>query len=290
MSVFHATSANGTWKLFVVDDTAVDSGTIAGWSLNISTPNGDYVASSGMITFNPGTLSQTIAVPVNGDVNNEPDETLFVNLTAPINATILDGQGQGTVVNDDNGIPPTNVVATATAPTIVNVTWTAAPGAASYRVYRSSDRVNYLLVGSPPTTPFNDNTAVSNTAYLYKVRSFSGGESADSNIDLATTIIFTDPTLTAGTTTVKLLHFTELLTAVNAVRMLAGLGAIAFAPPTPTTSVAVRRQHLLDLRSGIDATRIPIGMTALPYSEPTITTGSTTIKAIHITEVRNGVK
>ena len=31
----------------------------------------------------------------------EPDETFFVNLSNPTNATIADGQGQGTITNDD---------------------------------------------------------------------------------------------------------------------------------------------------------------------------------------------
>jgi hypothetical protein len=31
----------------------------------------------------------------------EPNETFFVNLSSPTNATISDGQGVGTIVNDD---------------------------------------------------------------------------------------------------------------------------------------------------------------------------------------------
>ena len=44
----------------------------------------------------------------------EPDETFFVNLSNPVGATILDGQGHGTIINDDASAPPTiNVVAQA---------------------------------------------------------------------------------------------------------------------------------------------------------------------------------
>ncbi|MGZ4808496.1 MAG: hypothetical protein ACXV7D_04130 [Thermoanaerobaculia bacterium] len=43
--------------------------------------------------------------------------------------------------------------------------------------------------------------------------------------DLATTVIFTDSSLVAGTTVVKSVHVTELRTAANAVRQLAGLAA-----------------------------------------------------------------
>ena len=36
------------------------------------------------------------------DATAEPDETFFVNLTSPTNATITDPQGMGTIQNDDN--------------------------------------------------------------------------------------------------------------------------------------------------------------------------------------------
>jgi hypothetical protein len=184
---------------------------------------------------------------------------------------------------------PTNTVATATGATTVNVTWTASAGAASYRVYRNSG-AGYSLVGSPAGTVYNDMTVAANTSYLYKVRAFSGSESGDSNVDLATTVIFTDPTLMVGTTLVKLVHFTELLTAVNAVRTLAGQGGIAFTAPAPSTSVTIRRQHVLDLRSGLDAARSVLTLSALSYTDPSIVAGTTSIKADHLTEIRNGVK
>lgn len=61
----------------------------------------DYQSNSGTLTFNPGDLTKTITVLVNGDQKFEPDETFFVNLTNPINATIGDNQGLGTITNDD---------------------------------------------------------------------------------------------------------------------------------------------------------------------------------------------
>jgi hypothetical protein len=85
-------------------------------AVNFATANGtatagnDYVASSGVLTFNPGETSKPITVSVTSDTIAEVDETFFVNLTNPINATIADGQGIGTIVNDDVGVP-TSVVA-----------------------------------------------------------------------------------------------------------------------------------------------------------------------------------
>jgi hypothetical protein len=39
---------------------------------------------------------------VNGDTTAEPNETFFVDLTNPANATIEDGEGLGTIVDDDS--------------------------------------------------------------------------------------------------------------------------------------------------------------------------------------------
>jgi uncharacterized repeat protein (TIGR01451 family) len=61
----------------------------------------DYAASSGTVTFAPGETSQTITVSVHGDTNPENDETFVVNLSNPSGATIADGQGIGTIVDDD---------------------------------------------------------------------------------------------------------------------------------------------------------------------------------------------
>ncbi|MBN1765586.1 MAG: hypothetical protein JW860_10040 [Sedimentisphaerales bacterium] len=64
--------------------------------------DGDYSSISGTLTFEPeGSLTQTIAVPVNGDTILEGDESFYVNLTNPANATLSDGQGIGTIENDD---------------------------------------------------------------------------------------------------------------------------------------------------------------------------------------------
>src|SRR5207302_942822 len=70
---------------------------------------GDYAATIGTLTFNPGEMTKSINVNVVGDTADEPDETFFVNLTVPSNATLGDGQGQGTIKNDDGAISIGNV-------------------------------------------------------------------------------------------------------------------------------------------------------------------------------------
>jgi len=53
------------------------------------------------LIFSPNTTTQTITVVVNGDLFDESDETFFVNLTNPANATIADAQGMCTITDDD---------------------------------------------------------------------------------------------------------------------------------------------------------------------------------------------
>ncbi len=63
----------------------------------------DYVAvSGGSGTITAGTPSTTVTVQVNGDTNVEGIENFLVNLSAPVNGTITDGQGEGTITNDDS--------------------------------------------------------------------------------------------------------------------------------------------------------------------------------------------
>jgi Calx-beta domain/RTX calcium-binding nonapeptide repeat (4 copies) len=67
-----------------------------------TTDDGDYVATLGTLHFGAGQTTQTITVAVTGDTKVEPNETFNLNLSNPTNgATIRDGQGVGTITNDD---------------------------------------------------------------------------------------------------------------------------------------------------------------------------------------------
>jgi glucose/arabinose dehydrogenase len=70
-----------------------------------ATAAGDYVNTSGTLTFNPGEISKSISVPVNGDVTFEADETFTIALTNPTNAALAAAVGTGRIINDD--APPT---------------------------------------------------------------------------------------------------------------------------------------------------------------------------------------
>jgi hypothetical protein len=78
-------------------------------SVTVNTTAGTAIAgvdyqeiTSLLLTFQPGDpLTQNVSVLINGDLTAELDETYFVNLSSPVNATIDDGQGLGTITNDD---------------------------------------------------------------------------------------------------------------------------------------------------------------------------------------------
>ncbi len=71
--------------------------------------DGDYAPVVGrIVAFSPGVTLQQTAVRINGDTAFEPDETFVVQLTSAVNAlSIADGQGLGTLLNDD-APPPVN--------------------------------------------------------------------------------------------------------------------------------------------------------------------------------------
>jgi hypothetical protein len=79
-------------------------------TVNYATANGtatagsDYTATTGTLIFNvnPGETSKQITVSILGDTLAESDETFFINLSNPINATIADTQGIATITNDDD--------------------------------------------------------------------------------------------------------------------------------------------------------------------------------------------
>ncbi|WP_182667737.1 putative Ig domain-containing protein [Marilutibacter penaei] len=61
----------------------------------------DYVGFSGVLSFAPGQTTDTITALVNGDTVHESDETFYVTLSGPANATIADNTATVTILNDD---------------------------------------------------------------------------------------------------------------------------------------------------------------------------------------------
>ncbi len=185
--------------------------------------------------------------------------------------------------------PPQVFSATAASTSQVNLSWAPVTGATSYEIFRSTGHSAYASYATTSSTSYPDSGVVANTTYVYEVRAIGGaGTTGFSALDAATTIVFTDPTL-SSVVNIKTTHINELRTAVNAMRAAGGLGAATFTD-TLTSSTPIKAVHITELRSALDAARSAIGLTALSYTDPTITVGVTTAKVAHVTELRAGTQ
>jgi hypothetical protein len=96
--IFTVSLSNPSYQAIAVDYVTADgTATVA---------DIDYQPTAGTVTLAPEETSENVRVVVNGDTAIELDETFFINLSNPQSnpepdATIADGQGRGTIVNDD---------------------------------------------------------------------------------------------------------------------------------------------------------------------------------------------
>jgi YD repeat-containing protein len=202
-----------------------------------------------------------------------------------------------TTPGNSDTVPPTSpsgLTAGAISVGQINLAWTASTdnvGVHHYEIERKFNNGPYVLIASPTTTNFSDSTVAAGTAYLYRVRAVdaAGNASGYSNVDLATTVLFTDDPLVAGSTLVKAQHLTELRQAVNAVRATAGLSSAVWTDST-LSGIFIKAVHLQELRSNLNTALTQLGFAAPTYTDPTLTAGSILVKKVHIEELRQAVK
>jgi hypothetical protein len=232
-------------------------------------------ADAGVHTFTGGITMRTTGVQV-------------VTATDIADATINGSQGVTVAVFPDT---PTGLVATAATTTQVNVSWSASSGAAQYELQRKSPSSGYTTLITTSSTSYPDTSVTAGITYVYKVRAIdaSNHQSAYSAPDPATTIFFTDDPLIAATTRAKAAHVTELRQAVNAMRTTAGLGATSFTDAS-LAGVAVKALHIQELRAALNQARTTLGLTTITFTDATLTVGTTMVKAVHLQELRTGVK
>jgi streptogramin lyase len=76
-------------------------------TVDFATSNGsavagsDYLSKSGTVTFDAGATSRGILIATLDDTSVEPSETINVTLSNPVGATIADGLGVSTILDDD---------------------------------------------------------------------------------------------------------------------------------------------------------------------------------------------
>lgn len=185
----------------------------------------------------------------------------------------------------------------------ITLSWSAASGATNYRVERKDAGGSFALAGTSTSTGFTDNGVTSGNAYLYKVCAADGQNNCTSsytNIALGATVTFpTDPTITSivddptgvNVTKVKSAHVTELRTAVNAVRGLAGLANAGWTHPAATGD-AIYADDVRDLRSALDEALVALAIQTSTYTDSSLAgaPNGTLIRKTHITELRERTK
>jgi Ca2+-binding RTX toxin-like protein len=107
-SVIEGDSGLRTMELVIALSSPVDRAVRVGWATSPSTATPgagtiifpeDYRTASGTARIVAGATETVVRVPVGGDLVAEGDETLFVDLSAPVNAVIGDGHAVGTILD-----------------------------------------------------------------------------------------------------------------------------------------------------------------------------------------------
>jgi hypothetical protein len=90
--IFTVSLAESNLATIQVDYATADGTALAG---------ADYVPVSGIVIFDPGEIDKPVTVQVIGDTVDECFEEFSVLLSTPVNGTIGDGEGTGTILSDD---------------------------------------------------------------------------------------------------------------------------------------------------------------------------------------------
>lgn len=76
-----------------------------------ATAPADYAAASGTLSLGKGNRTRTVVVQVVGDTLDEADETLTLQLSNASGATIADGSGLGSILDDDGSVTGIKIAA-----------------------------------------------------------------------------------------------------------------------------------------------------------------------------------
>jgi hypothetical protein len=220
-------------------------------SLNFATADGsavqgsDYTATSGILTFAPGVLSQAVTVPVSGDTIFENPETFSVNLSGVTNGVLVDAQGVGTIIN----AAPSAISLTLAPGSIDEGAGAAATGTVSLDAATGGDLVVNLSSSdlSAATVPATVTIASGSSTANFII---SAVEDATADGPQSTTITATSGTLSAGVT--------SLVVTDN---------------DTPALTLTLNKNTFTE-NAGINATTATISRNTLPDTELTVVLAS----------------
>lgn len=256
------------------------------WGANRE-PLPSSVAPSGNVTFNFSVTAPSTAGTYffQWMMVQDGGAGWFGYLTPSVAVTVTPGCGSPPSV-------PLNLSATAQSSTSVLIAWNASSGTDHYEVQRKQNISSQWVTLSPNPTAnsFPDNGLAPNTCYLYQVRAADASSncaSAYSNVDLATTVMFTEDPLQSRNTIIRAQHVIEVRQAVNAVRTTANIGGATWTNPLNYRD-PVRPIDFSELRSRLNEALSQLGVSPIP-TDPGIAQGLT-IYATHLQAVRNKVK
>ena len=194
---------------------------------------------------------------------------------------------------------PSSLTAT---PSSSNVALSWSGSASKYRIERKAAGTGYELLATTTSASTTDSGASTGNAYLYRVCSADTNNNCTSdysNIALGAKLNFTtDATIvgysedSSNATTIKAAHITELRTAINAVRTLAGQSSASWTHSGLAAGDYIYADDVRDLRSALNYALGTLNIQTSNYTDNTIVSfaddpmNATTIKAVHIREVR----
>ena len=134
--------------------------------------------------------------------------------------------------------------------------------------------------------------AAPGTAAIRVTATDPGGLSAAQSftVTVKATELFTDDPIRPGVTPIRAVHFMELRSRIDALRVGAGLGRFAWTDPVLAAGMTpVRLVHLLELRTALSGAYAASGQPAPPWTDATTATGTIPIRAAHLMELRAAV-
>ena len=175
--------------------------------------------------------------------------------------------------------------------TAIHMTWVGVQGASEYEIWRMNSGGSWTLVmtafASNPTEAADLMVPDANPQ-VYRIRALrtAGEPSAFSAPDIATSYIYTRPTLTSGTI-VRTTELNELRILINGLRTRVGLGTFTFTDPS-LTGQRIKAVHVNDLRTALDQALAHLGLGEWVYTQPVIAPG-VPFRTVDVQELRDAI-
>jgi hypothetical protein len=259
-------------------DTLVANGGTPPYTFSITAgalPDGVFLAMDGVLSGTPiaaGTFSFTVTAT---DANScSGSQSYVVHIAQPVTA-------------------PSDLVATGTNPTSIEITWTASPSPVDhYEVWRwSNPAIRWARIATTNTTSYVDTGGMvtEDSAQVYKVRAVDTAYNVStfSNSYLGSTFTFSDDPLVPGVTKIQALHFYEMRAAIDVIQHVADTvgdgGFHSFVEPGQIPRILA----LTEMEDRLNSARSALGLTPITFPPRS---QFSPIGAVEFNTLRNGMR